>query len=51
MWVIRNSQGLIEVCVWIVYTVLVGIILGKCMTQYKNILAIAVLHTTFNVSF
>lgn len=51
MWVIRNSQGLIDVCVWIVYTVLVGIILGKCMTRYKNILAIAVLHTTFNVSF
>lgn len=33
------------------YTVLVGNILGKCMTRYKNILIPIILHTIFNVCF
>lgn len=51
MWMIRNSVGLYEIVFWLLYTVLVGNILGKCMTRYKNILIPIILHTIFNVCF
>ena len=51
MWIIRNSLGLIEIPLWLVYTVFVGVILGKCMTWYKNILVPILLHTIFNLCF
>ncbi len=51
MWMIRNSLGVNEVVFWLVYTVLVGNILGNCMIRYKNILVPIILHTIFNVCF
>ncbi len=51
MWVIRNSIGLNEIVFWLMYTVLIGSILGKCMVQYKNIIVPIILHTIFNVCF
>ena len=36
MWAIRNSLGLHEIVYWLVYTVLVGNVLGKSMIRYKN---------------
>lgn len=51
MWMIRNSIGLDEIAFWVIYTVLVGNILGTCMIRYKNILVPIILHTIFNVCF
>lgn len=51
MWMIRNSLELKEITFWLVYTVFVGIILGKCMAWYKNILVPVILHTIFNFCF
>ena len=51
MWMIRNSLGIKEIALWLVYTILVGIILGNCMIKYKNILIPIILHTMFNVCF
>lgn len=51
MWMMRNSLELKEIPFWLVYTVFVGIILGKCMVWYKNILVPVILHTIFNFCF
>lgn len=51
MWLIRNSLDINEVFLWLVYTVLIGNILGSCMIRYKNILVPIILHTIFNVCF
>lgn len=51
MWMIRNSLGLNEIPFWLVYTVFIGNILGRCMIWYKNILVPIVLHTIFNLCF
>lgn len=51
MWMIRNSLGLNDVIFWLIYTTLVGNILGICMMRYKNIFVPIMLHTIFNVCF
>lgn len=51
MWAVRNGLGPEEIVLWLVYTVLVGSILGKSMIRYRNILVPVVLHTIFNVCF
>lgn len=51
MWMIRNSLRGNEIPFWLVYTLCVGVILGKCMTWYKNILVPIILHTIFNICF
>ena len=51
MWMIRNSVGLDEILFWIVYTVFIGNILGRCMVRYKNIIVPVLLHTIFNLCY
>lgn len=51
MWTIRNSIGLNDILFWLVYTALIGNILGRCMLRYKNIVVPIVLHTIFNLCF
>lgn len=51
MWMIRNAVGMNEIFFWLIYTALVGTILGKCMVRYQNILVPMILHTVFNVCF
>lgn len=51
MWMIRNAIGISEIAFWLMYTILVGNIIGKCMMRYKNILVPIILHTIFNVCF
>lgn len=51
MWMIRNFIGIGEIIYWIIYTVIVGGILGKAFMRYRNILVPILLHTIFNVFF
>ena len=51
MWMIRNFIGIGEIIYWIIYTVIVGCILGKAIMRYRNILVPILLHTIFNVFF
>lgn len=51
MWTVRNAIGIEELAFWILYTVIVGSILGKAYIRYRNILVPVILHTIFNVFF
>lgn len=51
MWMLRNLIGIGEIIYWILYTVIVGCILGKAFMRYRNILVPILLHTIFNVFF
>jgi len=51
MWAIRNFIGIGEITFWILYTAIVGYLLGKSFIRYRNILAPVLLHTIFNVCF
>ena len=51
MWIIRNSLGagqIIPLCIW---TLLVSVVLGIAYYQCRNLLFIAILHTTFNICY
>lgn len=51
MWTMRNLIGIGEIFFWILYTVIVGCVLGKIFLRYRNILVPILLHTIFNVFF
>lgn len=51
MWAMRNLIGIGEIVFWILYTVIVGCVLGKSYIRYRNILVPVLLHTIFNVFF
>ncbi len=51
MWIMRNLIGIGEIFFWILYTVIVGCVLGKIFLRYRNILVSILLHTIFNVFF
>jgi len=51
MWMIRNFIGIGEIIYWILYTVIVGCVLGKAFMRYRDILVPILLHTIFNVFF
>lgn len=51
MWAMRNLIGIGEIVFWILYTVIVGCILGKAFIRYRNILVPILIHTIFNVCF
>ena len=51
MWTMRNLIGIGEIAFWILYTVIVGCVLGKSFMRYRNILVPIFLHTIFNVFF
>ena len=51
MWAMRNLIGIGENAFWILYTVIVGCVLGKSFMRYRNILVPVLLHTIFNVFF
>ena len=45
MWTMRNLIGIGEIAFWILYTVIVGCVLGKSFMRYRNILVPIFLHT------
>lgn len=51
MWIIRNSlcfEEIIYLCIW---TILISFVLGITYYQCRNILLVAMLHTTFNIYY
>ena len=50
MWTMRNLIGIGEIAFWILYTVIVGCVLGKSFMRYRNILVPIFLHDVFDVN-
>ncbi|MDE6742891.1 MAG: CPBP family intramembrane metalloprotease [Lachnospiraceae bacterium] len=51
MWIIRNSlctEQIIYFCIW---TILVSYVIGTTYYQCQNVLLIALIHATFNISY
>lgn len=51
MWIIRNSLGIGQIIYLCIWTVLVSIVLGITYYECRNVLLVAVLHATFNISY
>lgn len=51
MWTIRNSMELMEVLIYIIWTILISFILGMLFFRYKSILIVSLLHMIFNTCF
>lgn len=51
MWIIRNSLSAEEIVYLCVWTILVSYVLGTIYCQCKNVLLIALIHATFNISY
>lgn len=49
MWTIRNSLGLPDVGLLLIWTVLVSIVLGTVYSIFGSVLSAALLHMSFNV--
>lgn len=51
MWIIRNSLGIEQIIYLCIWTILVSFVLGITYYQCRNVLVIAILHATFNISY
>lgn len=51
MWTMRNMIGIEEIVFWILYTVIVGVILGRLFLRYRNVLVPVLMHTILNACF
>lgn len=50
MWTVRNSISAAELPYWLIYTVLVGLILGVHMIKAENTAVPIIVHTVFNTA-
>ena len=51
MWIIRNSMGIEQILYFCIWTFLVSVVLGATYYQCKNVVLVAILHTTFNICY
>lgn len=51
MWIIRNSMGIEQILYFCIWTFLVSVVLGVTYYQCKNVVLVAILHTTFNICY
>ena len=51
MWIIRNSMSIEQIAYFCIWTLLVSVVLGAVYYQCKNVLPVAMLHTTFNICY